>query len=76
MLQSFTPAITAAKKTSNEQINSCNVSYIASVTKLNIVLNINKIAQQSQLLKQRIENGKLAIRCGIYRIKGGTINWL
>ena len=76
MLQSFTPAITAAKKTSNEQINSSNVSYIASVTKLNIVLNINKIAQQSQLLKQRIENGKLAIRCGIYRIKGGTINWL
>ncbi len=76
MLQSFTAAITAAKKTSNEQISSCNVSYIASVTKLNIVLNINKIAQQSQLLKQRIENGKLAIRCGIYRIKGGTINWL
>ena len=48
MLQSFTLAITAAKKTSNEQINSCNVSYIASFTKLNIVLNINKITQQSQ----------------------------
>ncbi len=48
MLQSFTPAITAANKTSNEQINSCNVSYIASFTKLNIVLNINKITQQSQ----------------------------
>ena len=50
MLQSFTPAITASKKTSNEQI-SRNVSYIASVTKLNIVLNKNKIARQSQLLK-------------------------
>ena len=46
-----------------------NTSYIASVTESNVLLNINKITQQSQLLKERIENGQLAICGGVYRLK-------
>ena len=53
-----------------------NASYVASVTESNVLLNINKITQQSQLLKERIENGQLAICGGVYQIKDGTINWI
>ena len=34
-----------------------------------MLLNTNKITQQSQLLKERIENGQLAICGGVYRLK-------
>ena len=76
MLQAITPAIEDAQKTSVEPFNSSNASYVDSVTESNVLLNINKITQQSQLLKERIENGQLAICGGVYRIKDGTINWL
>ncbi|MDC3029937.1 carbonic anhydrase [Flavobacteriales bacterium] len=73
MLEAITPAIEYAQKTYHEPFNSSNTSY---VTESNVALNINKITQQSQLLKQRIENGQLAICGGVYQINKGTINWL
>jgi len=76
MLQAISPAIEDAQKTSVEPFNSSNTSYITSVTESNVLLNINKISQQSQLLKERIVNGQLAICGGVYQIKDGTINWL
>ena len=76
MLQAIKPAIEDAQKTSNEPFNSSNASYVTSVTKSNVLLNIKKITQQSQLLKERIENGHLAICGAVYQIKDGTINWL
>ncbi|MBL6729791.1 MAG: carbonic anhydrase [Bacteroidia bacterium] len=76
MLQAITPAIENAQKTSTKPFNSSNASYVSSVTESNVLLNINKITQQSQLLKERIENGQLAICGGVYQIKNGTINWL
>ena len=76
MLKAITPAIEDAQKISDEPFNSSNSSYVASVTESNVLLNINKITQQSQLLKERIENGQLAICGGVYQIKDGTINWL
>ena len=76
MLQAINPAIEDAQKTSVEPFNSSNTSYITSVTESNVLLNINKISQQSQLLKERIVNGQLAICGGVYQIKDGTINWL
>ena len=76
MLQAITPAIEDAQKTSDEPFNSSNAFYVASVTESNVLLNINKITQQSQLLKELIENGQLAICGGVYQIKDGTINWL
>jgi carbonic anhydrase len=76
MLQAINPAIEDAQKTSVEPFNSSNTSYVTSVTESNVLLNINKISQQSQLLKERIVNGQLAICGGVYQIKDGTINWL
>tara|TARA_B100001057_G_scaffold476194_1_gene543850 strand:- start:3929 stop:4549 length:621 start_codon:yes stop_codon:yes gene_type:complete len=76
MLKAITPAIEYAKKTSDEPFNSSNASYVVSVTESNVLLNINKITQKSQLLKECVENGQLAICGGIYQIKDGTINWL
>jgi carbonic anhydrase len=76
MLQAISPAIEDAQKTSVEPFNSSNTSYVTSVTESNVLLNINKISQQSQLLKERIVNGQLAICGGVYQIKDGTINWL
>lgn len=76
MLQAISPAIEDAQKTSVEPFNSSNTSYVTSVTESNVLLNINKISQRSQLLKERIVNGQLAICGGVYQIKDGTINWL
>jgi len=76
MLQAIRPAIENAQKTSHEPFNSSNASYVASVTESNVLLNINKITQQSQVLKERIENGQLALCGGVYQINDGTINWL
>ena len=76
MLQAISPALKEAQKTSVQPFDSSNTSYVASVTQYNVLLSINKITQQSKLLKERLENGQLAICGGIYQINDGTINWL
>ena len=56
--------------------NSSNSSYVSHVTQSNVELNMQKITQESTILKKLKDQGKIAIFGGVYQIKNGIVKWL
>jgi len=76
MLESLEPALDQAKRTSIEPFNSSNASFVSSVTESNVLLSIQKIINDSPIIKDLYDKGQIDMCGGVYQLKSGEISWL
>tara|TARA_B100000767_G_scaffold275797_1_gene315864 strand:+ start:24028 stop:24663 length:636 start_codon:yes stop_codon:yes gene_type:complete len=76
MLLKIKPAVNGV--TSPEDVslrNSSNIDFVNEVAKKNVELTIDKISEDSQVLKEMQANGEIKIVGGMYDINSGAVNF-
>jgi len=69
------PAVDAVKEPS-ENRNSSNSEFVANVAHVNVELTIEKIKEQSPVLKEMLDNHEIGIVGGMYDVSQGTVEFL
>ena len=73
LLEKFKPAVAAAS-TPGEH-NSHNHAFVDEVTELNVKQVVQKIRDQSPILKAMEDEGKIRIVGALYNTSNGKVNW-
>lgn len=76
MLKPIKPAIEEVKTSASEPFNSSNVSFVDSVIAKNVTLTINRILDESAILKELNDKGDISICGAVYKLKSGAVEWL
>lgn len=74
MLSKVTPAIEQTKYDGERK--SSNEEYVHHVTELNVRLNIERVRNESPILKQMEDDGEIAICGGLYDMDNGEVTFL
>ena len=74
MLKNIKPAVKLVKTKGEE--NSKNAEYVQAVVEKNVQLNIERIRQESHILKDLEDLGEIKIVGGVYFLKSGKIEMI
>lgn len=76
MLQPIKPAVEEVKKTATNPFDSSNTSFVNSVIEKNVNLTMDRILNESSILKELKEKGDIAICGAVYKLQSGVVEWL
>lgn len=76
MLKPIKPAVEEVKKTANDPFDSSNTSFVDSVIAKNVNLTIDRILEESPILKDLNDKGDIAICGAVYKLQSGAVEWL
>ena len=74
MLDKIKPAVDMTESTPSEARNSSNLDFVNKVAVNNVLLAINKIREESPVLKEMEDNGEIIIAGGMYDVKTGRVS--
>lgn len=74
LLEKIKPAVLEEKSVTQDR-NAKNIDFVDKVASINVDLMINQIAQKSSILKEMINDNKIAIIGGMYDISNGNVNF-
>jgi carbonic anhydrase len=74
LLSKIDPAIEQEKTTINSR-NSSNTEFVNNVAAINVELTVKKIAKQSQILLDMVNNEEILITGGLYDVATGVVNF-
>jgi carbonic anhydrase len=72
LLSKLKPAVEAEKET-KENRNADNAEFVERVAEINVRRNVDEILEKSQILKEMVQNGDIAIVGGMYDITTGEV---
>lgn len=75
LLNKIQPAVSAGDAAGGEK-NSKNDAFVEDVTRINIQNSINSILQQSEVIRNLTEEGKIRLVGAIYNVSKGTVEIL
>lgn len=75
MLANIEPAIQSVTGISGER-NSSNAAFVQKVADLNVELTVQKIMQDSEILRTMVENGELEIVGAMYDVHSGRVTFM
>ncbi|MFD1062792.1 carbonic anhydrase family protein [Winogradskyella litorisediminis] len=76
MLSKITPAVKKSAIEVDGEANSSNSAFVAKTVENNVLLTIDRIRENSPILKEMEDNGEIKIVGGVYSLKTGTVNML
>ena len=76
MLKPIKPAINEVKKTANNPFDSSNTLFVDSVIAKNVNLTIDRILDESPILKDLNDKGDIAICGAVYKLQSGSVEWI
>lgn len=74
LLEKVKPAVNA-ESTTTENRNSANSSFVENVAKLNVRHTLNQIPQQSPILAELIQHGKVVLIGAMYNVETGQVEF-
>jgi carbonic anhydrase len=74
LLEKIDPAVRQEKSTINNR-NSKNATFINNVAAINVELVANQIIKQSEILSNMVKNKQIAIAGGMYDVTTGIVNF-
>jgi carbonic anhydrase len=74
LLDKLNPAIGKETETQNKR-NGSNPSFVFNVTKLNVQMTIEKIREQSPIISELLNDGKIKLAAGIYNVDTGVVDF-
>lgn len=74
LLEKLKPAVDA-ENTVTDNRNAGNSEFVEKVSSLNVKLTMEKILQQSSILKDMIEQNQIAIIGGMYNVETGAVEF-
>lgn len=74
LLQKIKPAIEAEKQTADNRTGS-NKEFVYNVTESNVHLTIEKIKQESPIIANLVEEGKVKVAGGMYDVETGKVTF-
>lgn len=75
LLNKIQPAVSAGNAGDGEK-NSKNDAFVEDVTRINIQNSINSILQQSEVIRNLTEEGKISLVGAVYNVSKGTVELL
>ena len=76
MLNKIMPAVNAVESPSEkENRNSSNIDFVNDVAKQNVNMNINRIMNESPVIAELVDEGKVKIVGGMYDISSGEVSF-
>jgi len=76
MLEKIKPAVNSVKSPEDASLrNSSNKEFVDNVAKINVILTIERILQESPVLAEMHENGEIKIVGAMYDIKTGAVDF-
>ncbi|MES2703684.1 MAG: carbonic anhydrase family protein [Bacteroidota bacterium] len=74
LLEKIQPAIEAEKDT-KENRNGSNAAYVGHVTELNVHLTMAQITEQSPVIAELVNEGKVIVAGGVYDVETGEVTF-
>ncbi len=74
MLSNIKPAVDSTK--TDRERNSKNTEFVSGVVKNNVKLTVDRIRENSPILKEMEDNGEIKIVGGVYEISSGRVKLL
>jgi carbonic anhydrase len=74
LLEKIKPAINA-ETTITVNRNASNSNFVECVARLNVILTMNRVMEESPLLKEMIDNNEIGIVGGMYNVDSGEIEF-
>jgi carbonic anhydrase len=74
LLSKIEPAVKAEDQT-KENRSSANAAFVEKVSEINVRRNVEEILEKSQILKEMVDNGEIAIVGGMYDITTGEVEF-
>jgi carbonic anhydrase len=75
-LANLKPAVDAASREMPGAHTSKNADFVARITETNVRLTMDRILDQSELLRKLVDDEKLVLVGGVYDLETGRIDWL
>ncbi len=75
MIKEIEPIIDQVTTEPTESRNSSNADFVAKVSKLYMIANLNKVGNSSQILKDAIAAGKIKLVGGMYNTEDGKVSF-
>ena len=76
MLQPIKPAVEEVKKTATNPFDSSNTSFVNSVIEKNVNLTMDRILNESSILKELKEKEILLFVVLFIKLQSGVVEWL
>tara|TARA_R110002020_G_scaffold436736_3_gene646895 strand:- start:200 stop:421 length:222 start_codon:yes stop_codon:yes gene_type:complete len=73
-LSNIKPAVDSTK--TDRERNSKNTEFVSGVVKNNVKLTVDRIRENSPILKEMEDNGEIKIVGGVYEISSGRVKLL
>lgn len=74
LLSKIQPAV-YQEKTTSENRNSSNSTFVENVAEINVKRNVKNIIERSFVLEQMIENGEIGIVGAMHNIETGEVSF-
>jgi carbonic anhydrase len=74
LISKLKPAVNAVKEPA-ENRNSSNDEFVENVARKNVELTIENIKNQSPVLKDMLDNGKIGMVGGMYNVQSGEVQF-
>jgi len=74
LLAKIQPAIDA-EITFQVDRNSSNREFVERVAELNVLLTMERVAKESPVLKEMVDNGEIAVVGGLYNVESGAVQF-
>lgn len=74
LLKKIQPAVTAETSTADNR-NSKNSEFVEKVASLNVQLTMDRIRNESQIIRNLVEENKIAIVGGMYDVESGEVHF-
>jgi carbonic anhydrase len=74
LLDKIKPAVEAEKETSDNR-NSSNPVFVENVATLNVRITMHQITERSNVLREMVEKGEIAIVGGMYDVETGRVEF-
>jgi carbonic anhydrase len=76
LIQKITPAVNAVKEPKEENLRtSANLEFVDEVSRKNVLLTIERIHNESTILKEMEDNGEIKIVGAMYDINSGSVTF-
>ena len=76
MLSKITPAVKKSADEVDGEANSSNSTFVAKTVENNVLLTMDRIRQNSPILKEMEDNGEIKIVGGVYSLQTGKVHML
>lgn len=76
MLSKIMPAVKKSAVEVDGEANSSNKAFVAKTVENNVTLTIDRIRENSPILKEMEDNGEIKIVGGVYSLQTGKVNML